>query len=108
MEEDSLYEETAENRARNKVILWWMLHLAHAEQEGKDVEFFGSGDLEGKLKIYDEIDEGEDIFEMRGINKEEGCVVIVRPDQHVSKIFSLESVDSIRSFFEAFMVIPKV
>ena len=51
---------------------------------------------------------GEDIFEMRGINKEEGCIVIVRPDHHVSKIFSLESVDSICSFFEAFMVIPKV
>ena len=25
MVEDSLYEETAESRARNKVILWWML-----------------------------------------------------------------------------------
>jgi len=64
LEEDSLYEETAENRARNKVILWWMLHLAHAEQDGKEVEFFGSGDLEAKLKAYDEIDEGEDIFEI--------------------------------------------
>ena len=64
LQEDSLYEETAESRARNKVILWWMLHLSHSEQEGKDVEFFGSGDLEGKLKIYDEIDEGEDFFEI--------------------------------------------
>jgi len=64
MQEDSLYEETAESRARNKVILWWMLHLAHAEQDGKDVEFFGSGDLEAKLKIYDTIDEGEDVFEI--------------------------------------------
>ena len=64
LEEDSLYEETAESRARNKVILWWMLHLAHAEQDGKEVEFFGSGDLEGKLKIYDDIDEGEDIFDI--------------------------------------------
>ena len=41
-----------------------MLHLAHSDQDGKDVEFFGSGDLEGKLKIYDEIDEGDDIFEI--------------------------------------------
>ena len=64
MQEDSLYEETAESRARNKVILWWMLHLAHAEQDGKDVEFFGSGDLEAKLKIYDDIDEGDDVFEI--------------------------------------------
>jgi len=64
MVEDSLYEETAESRARNKVILWWMLHLAYAEQDGKDVEFFGSGDFDTKLKRYDDIDEGEDIFEI--------------------------------------------
>lgn len=62
--EDSLYEETAESRARNKVILWWMLHLAYSEQDGKDVEFFGSGDFDDKLKRYDDIDEGEDIFEI--------------------------------------------
>ena len=37
--EDSLYEETAENRARNKVILWWVLHLAYEEVEGKDSAF---------------------------------------------------------------------
>lgn len=47
---------------------------------------------------------GESIFEMRGINKEEGCVVVVRPDQHVSKIFSLGSFDRIRLFFDSFMV----
>jgi hypothetical protein len=64
MVEDSLYEETAESRARNKVILWWMLHLAYAEQDGKDVEFFGSGDFDSKLKRYDDIDEGEDLFEI--------------------------------------------
>lgn len=60
--EDSLYEETAESRARNKVILWWMLNLAHEEKGSKEVEFFGEGDLDAKLEHYDEIDEGEDIF----------------------------------------------
>tara|TARA_R100000664_G_scaffold15070_1_gene23498 strand:+ start:14523 stop:15311 length:789 start_codon:yes stop_codon:yes gene_type:complete len=64
LDEDSLYEETAESRARNKVILWWMLHLAHAEQDGKEVEFFGSGDLDSRLTRYDDIDEGEDVFEI--------------------------------------------
>ena len=62
--EDSLYEETAESRARNKVILWWMLHLAHTDEEGKENEFFGKGSLEDKLERYDEIDEGEDYFEI--------------------------------------------
>jgi len=61
--EDTLYEETAESRARNKVILWWMLHLAYAEdKDGKESEFFGEGSFEDKVSYYDEIDEGEDIF----------------------------------------------
>jgi len=62
--EDSLYEETAESRARNKVILWWMLHLAHGEEGEKEKEFFGEGDLDKKFERYDEIDEGEGFFEI--------------------------------------------
>ena len=64
MMEDSLYEETAESRARNKVILWWMLHLAHEEEKGKDMEFFGAGSFDTKLERYDEIDEGDDFFDL--------------------------------------------
>ena len=60
--EDNLYEETAESRARNKVILWWMLHLAHQDEEGKETPFFGDGDLDSRFEKYDEIDEGEDTF----------------------------------------------
>lgn len=62
--EDSLYEETAENRARNKVILWWMLHLGYTEKDGEDSPFFGEGTFEEKLERYDEIDEGEEIFDV--------------------------------------------
>jgi len=62
--EDSLYEETAESRARNKVILWWMLHLAYIEEGEKETEFFGKGSFEDRLEHYDEIDEGEEFFEI--------------------------------------------
>tara|TARA_R100000005_G_scaffold84303_1_gene52385 strand:+ start:257 stop:1048 length:792 start_codon:yes stop_codon:yes gene_type:complete len=62
--EDGLYEETAESRARNKVILWWMLNLAYADKDGKEVPFFGEGTFEQKLDRYDEIDEGEDVHEL--------------------------------------------
>jgi hypothetical protein len=64
MEEDSLYEETAESRARSKVILWWMLNLAYEEKDGEGNEFFGEGDLETKFERYDEIDEGDEIFDV--------------------------------------------
>jgi hypothetical protein len=62
--EDSLYEETAESRARNKVILWWMLSLAYEENGTKEVEFFGEGGFETKLERYDEIDEGDVMFDV--------------------------------------------
>jgi len=64
MVEDSLYEETAESRARNKVILWWMLHLAYQDDNGTEGEFFGKGDLAAKFERYDEIDEGEVLFDI--------------------------------------------
>jgi hypothetical protein len=64
MEEDSLFEETAESRARNKVILWWMLNLAYGEKDGKGTEFFGEGDLDARFERYDEIDEGEEFFDI--------------------------------------------
>ena len=44
------------------------------------------------------------IYETRGITKEQGCVLVVRPDQHVSAVFSLDSRDAIASFFLAFLL----
>tara|TARA_R110000824_G_scaffold55069_28_gene151838 strand:- start:663 stop:1451 length:789 start_codon:yes stop_codon:yes gene_type:complete len=67
--EDNLYEETAESRARNKVILWWMLHLAYQDKEGKENSFFGDGDLDSRFDKYDEIDEGDDVFPIRVARK---------------------------------------
>jgi hypothetical protein len=62
--EDGLYEETAESRARNKVILWWMLHLGYRDDKGVESPFFGDGGFKDKLEAYDEIDESDDTFEI--------------------------------------------
>ena len=62
--EDTLYEETAESRARNKVILWWMLHLAYSEDNEAENPFFGEGDLDSRFETYDDIDEGDDLFKI--------------------------------------------
>lgn len=40
-----------------------------------------------------------------GIDPRTGCMIIIRPDQHVSWIGDLEDIDSIESFFAAFMII---
>src|SRR4051812_14063223 len=47
---------------------------------------------------------GQDIFDLRGINREQGCIVIVRPDQYVAHILPLDAHDALASFFDRFML----
>ena len=47
---------------------------------------------------------GPDIFDLRGIDRAEGCVVIVRPDQHVAHILPLDDHTGITGFFDGFML----
>lgn len=65
----SLYDQTAENRARNKTILWWVLHLSFAKNGEEEISFFGDGEYESKLKAYDKIEDTDDDWEMEVVNK---------------------------------------
>lgn len=57
----SLFDQTAENRARNKTILWWILNLSYMiDNEGKESALFGEGSFDEKLAIYDSFEEGTD------------------------------------------------
>ena len=57
----SLFDQTAENRARNKTILWWILQLSFMiEKDGKEGPLFGDGSFEEKLAIYDAVEEDQD------------------------------------------------
>ncbi|RKK05393.1 3-hydroxybenzoate 4-monooxygenase [Pseudoroseomonas wenyumeiae] len=47
---------------------------------------------------------GPDIFELRGIDRAGGCVVIVRPDQHVAHVLPLDDHAGIAAFFGRFML----
>ena len=40
-----------------------------------------------------------DIFEMRGINRETGCMIVVRPDQYVAHVLPLDGYDALSQFF---------
>ncbi len=63
MGQASLFDQTAENRARNKTILWWVVNLAHFEdEEGKQTPIFGSGTFDQKIAEYDKIEEVDDDF----------------------------------------------
>lgn len=41
----------------------------------------------------------DDIFDLRGVNRETGCVVVVRPDQYVSHVLPLDGQDALAGFF---------
>jgi phenol 2-monooxygenase len=41
---------------------------------------------------------------MRGIDREQGCMVVVRPDQYIAHVLPLDGVESLVSFFEGFLV----
>ncbi len=40
-----------------------------------------------------------DIFEMRGIDRSRGCMVVVRPDQYVAHVLPLDGVGELAAFF---------
>ncbi|WP_439496320.1 FAD-binding monooxygenase [Bosea sp. (in: a-proteobacteria)] len=46
---------------------------------------------------------GGDVFDMRGIDRERGCIVIVRPDQYVAHVLPLDDHTALAAFFEGFM-----
>jgi phenol 2-monooxygenase len=47
---------------------------------------------------------GNDIFDMRGIDRKLGCLVVVRPDQYVAHILPLDAHEQLADFFDGFML----
>jgi 2-polyprenyl-6-methoxyphenol hydroxylase-like FAD-dependent oxidoreductase len=47
---------------------------------------------------------GQDIFALRGIDRERGCMVIVRPDQFVAQVLPLDGYAELAAFFDGFMM----
>jgi phenol 2-monooxygenase len=47
---------------------------------------------------------GNDIFAIRGIDREAGCMVVVRPDQYVAHVLPLDGYRQLASFFDGFML----
>jgi phenol 2-monooxygenase len=61
------------------------------------------------LKDYEkvfcaELNSATNIFDMRGVDRERGCVTVVRADQYVAHILPLDAYAEMTSFFERFML----
>jgi phenol 2-monooxygenase len=64
----------------------------------------------GRYGLYDyekmfcpDLKGGRDVFEMRGVDRDRGCIVVVRPDQHVADVLPLDAHAELAAFFESFM-----
>lgn len=44
-----------------------------------------------------------DIFDLRGIDRAAGCVVLVRPDHYVAHVLPLKATQDLEVFFDGFM-----
>ena len=47
---------------------------------------------------------GQDIFTLRGIDRQAGCMVVVRPDQFVAQVLPLDAHAALAAFFDGFML----
>jgi phenol 2-monooxygenase (NADPH) len=46
----------------------------------------------------------QNIYTLRNINREHGCLVVVRPDQYIAHILPLDATDALAAFFGGFML----
>ena len=44
-----------------------------------------------------------DIYDMRGIDREKGCMVVVRPDQYTANVLPLDGFDELAAFFSSIL-----
>jgi phenol 2-monooxygenase (NADPH) len=51
-----------------------------------------------------DLKDGPDIFDARGIDRDRGALIVVRPDQYVAHVLPLDAHDELAAFFGLFMV----
>lgn len=47
---------------------------------------------------------GQNIYDMRGIDRDKGCMVLVRPDQYVAEVLPLDDYDGLVGFFSQVLI----
>jgi phenol 2-monooxygenase len=65
----------------------------------------------GRYGLYDyekmfcsDLKSGQDIFAMRGIDRDLGCMIVVRPDQYVAHVLPLDGYAQLAAYFDGFML----
>jgi len=65
----------------------------------------------GRYGLYDyekmfcpDLKSGHDVFDMRGIDRKAGCMIVVRPDQYVAQVLPLDDFAALSAYFDGFML----
>lgn len=60
--EQELFSNTAEYRARNKAVLYWIVFLSYQLNKDEEKPYFGTGSFDQRIEKYDELAESDDEF----------------------------------------------
>ena len=71
----SLFSNTAEARAQNKILIWYVTHLLEEKVDGEWTPFFDGIDFVDKLEQYYEREDAEDNEEYLNIMQDAGTVI---------------------------------
>lgn len=95
----TLFDQTAENRARNQVILWWVLNLSYVSYDDKITfsPIFQGNSFESKLTAYDLIEEQDDVVLNAGIKKLAYFISL----WYMGKASTQEEFKSLEEFFDS-------
>jgi HPt (histidine-containing phosphotransfer) domain-containing protein len=99
LQQSSVFDQTAENRARNQVILWWVLNLSYVSYDEKITfsPIFKGLTFENKLTAYDLIEDQSDLTLSGGIRKLAYFISL----WYMGKASTEEEFKSLEEFFDS-------
>jgi phenol 2-monooxygenase len=62
------------------------------------------GLLDYEKMFCPDLKSGHDVFDMRGIDRKAGCMVVVRPDQYVAQVLPLSDFAALAAYFDGFLL----
>lgn len=79
--------------------------LAYEEMPSLLIPTKGKLGLQDHEKVFCADHKGlGDFYDMRGIDREQGCMIIVRPDQYIAHILPLDAFDDLADFFNGILI----
>ncbi len=86
----AIFENTAEAKARNRTILWWVMHLSFQKEGDNFTPIFKGETFEEKILQYDSFEENE--------NKYEFLLGVIRRITYLTTLWFLGRIDNNEDF----------